>query len=321
MTNKSSLKFLVGAALAAAVLCAACNGFSPAGEAGAEYDEQGRRLYTLAVKTNEGSGSRAINTAIAKNNVDFYEVVFGTPAGSPTEFYTAKATGDQPLKIKIPEGTYDIVLLAGSKLPGNEGILLAFNNTLSKVIGAAEISSGITIAIAALNVNATDLELNDGTSPIIATSSAALGLDYFKIDGTGTYSGEFDTGIIPEIVELPSNPPTIVSFPATELIKYEEVSGLADVTTNTPVYTAGTGTLTFNFVVPPSPASGVAKLAIDIPVKAFAVTGAGTVTWHIKNGVNNYALETGTGSTKSSGGSILLAVRQSLDTLTITPGP
>jgi hypothetical protein len=312
MTKKSSLMIPAGLALAAAALFIACAGaIDPGADDG---------WVSISINTG-GSNGRAITKDIARDNIDFYEVVFlqtkdsaGT-AVTPNKPFTAHSPSDTPLTIRLPKGTFNAVLLAGSKIPGkDEGLLLAADITTYYATAAAATITGSTAL--SFTLQALDLSAKNFTKPApAALKRTANGYPYYSILFGGStpgpalgdlatalefsYAIKINTATVPAIIKTGIAIDTAnidvraVSAPDTA----NGISGTGDITLTAPTYAPTTALLGFKIaksipaaVAPAAQKTGLAKLVFDIPVKAaFGTTPAAVekaLTWHIQNGVN-----------------------------------
>ncbi|MFP3042572.1 hypothetical protein LQZ19_12220 [Treponema primitia] len=335
---KKSLKFLAGGVLVTILFAACSAAFEPLNpEEKIEYDADGRRLYTITIPTKK-IDSRAITDAIARNNINFYEVVFKPTTGDRT--YYSSATLDKPLKIRVPEGKYNAILLAGRRqvdstgVAIDDGILLAADLTTKTAdltngnitISASTSSTPVGFTLKAIALDASDLTLTGG-GPITRQITADK-YSYYTLPDNEAVSGVFATaqgaygadfpgpsdGDSPDTcLWLKFGTPLVKVLPAT----YHDLPGFT-LTPTSPAFEdevttpADYGKLTFT--IPATTLEGLAELIFDVPLTAaFPATGTG-ITWHLTNGIDNFQLEKNTHGTPASnvegtfGGGLLLVV-------------
>ncbi|AEF84142.1 putative lipoprotein [Treponema primitia ZAS-2] len=267
---RRNLKFLAAAILAAALVTACAAAFD-AGEDSAEYDAQGNRLVTVTVPLE--SAGRAVTTAVAKGNIDFYEVVFqqvnnASPAVPTGKYYSA--TGykgvDKELVLKIAPGNYYAVLFAGRKETGDTAVLLATD--IQYVGGTGASGGGGTPDVAgspAFIISDTGGISNVGTgATVIAFKLTTLDLAGFDGDTTKklTLSGSPVSG---------KTPATADAF-AYSHYTYPLTSAGATITVTFDTNTVGV----FPGYKYTSGTSPVFKSAIDAPTVDFKIGGVGT---------------------------------------------
>jgi hypothetical protein len=220
--KKSSLKFLIGAALVGAlvvVLGIACeNPTDSAAATGPEYDVLGRELIPITIPTGSVSQSisqsvsRAITTGSAQRNANAYEVVFAKVAPTDhetiTEFFTGFATSDQTLTVKVVAGEYKAVLLAGRRLTDlegrviDEGVLLATDivSYTDTYTGAADrvtitkTSTSVTFNLTVIENNFDKLSFTGtGTNPESYFTNTSN--PFWDLTDSGTATGTFETAV------------------------------------------------------------------------------------------------------------------------------
>lgn len=287
-------------ALGCIMIFAACLQATGDAESKAEYTADGRRIVTVTVPTE--TAARALTVSQAQAAIDYYEVVFK----NGTEYYVGSATKSNPLTVRLPEGTYSAALLAGVRS--------------SKVLLAAGYLAGPTISATTTNTVAFTLTaITSSISSLVFTPSITLnttqdGYPYCSVP-TGTTTNTFTfTGILSTIVVATG---ATVDFRG---IVSTSSGGVAPAPVTVPSVTGtlvpATGVVSFSFT---APAAGLASLYFDIPFYPFSESDTGAQKasrWHIKNGLDNYFLDNGTGS----GGGILLSFGGVIPVdVTITP--
>ncbi|GHV73122.1 hypothetical protein AGMMS49940_04240 [Spirochaetia bacterium] len=267
-----------------------------------------------------------------------------TPTGT---YVTASSISGQPLTVRLSDGAYYYaILFAGSKIAGkDEGVLLAvdFENQRSPTLSSPiHIDSAalptIEFALKALDLGFDNLVVKDSTGSPIAPKKPSGATPYYKLLNNATVTGEYTINY----QKTPGTPPTLDVFKeglaaATGITPAPVLAAMysAPNTSVSPpfpgiiipvkgktTYDATTGKV--NFTLGPIPKltdpvpEGLAKLIIDIPVKVCfdntsaakikATTAAKSLVWHIRNGVDTGAYDSGT----NSGSGILFAVGTSL---------
>ena len=203
-------------------------------------------------------------------------------------------------EIDTVTNTTEVVVLSATGL--NTGDVVRVNGTTD----TATISvSGTTITFdVPLSMAAGDF-LDVVTSPAVPTLNAAT----YTITGTGTFAALFPYSKSVFITSPPKLSSSAVL--AEDTLKTKKIGGfkLASSSKITDTAIPTDGKFTFELVVPVG-AKGLSFLALDIPVRAMAVTADpnGDI-WHIRGGIRNTEFDLGVAGMSNglpSGGKILL---------------
>ncbi|GHV75496.1 hypothetical protein AGMMS49942_03170 [Spirochaetia bacterium] len=343
--KKRNLKFLIGAALVAALAAAlvmACNDFTGPEEG----SESLGGLVKVTIPPVQRS-SKAINVPISTDNIDFQEVVF---KNASNEYTPDSNTINNPLIVLLAPGAYDVVLFAGKKLQGNEAVLLAVAKTSVTVTGPTTVN----LTRESLVVGADKVTISDGTttSPAQLTSSGTHA--FITMPSTGSpntvtftpwhvSSGTSATGLpagVTTVSGIDTYSPGGMAYGAltnaARIISAADLDSGLDYTisfggsglpiTSPSITSAGV----FSFVITTTGGfKAVAKLYFDIPVYIFNTPigspnprDSDAVKWHLQLGVNNFNEDTTTTAanaltTKNLGGSLLITTYVDLNTIGI----
>jgi hypothetical protein len=193
-------------------------------------------LAKIVIPLPKYDQARSVGLTAVKNYTDYFEVYFRKNDSGGYVYYSQSASSsDESIELKIPVGTYDILLLAGYKEENATPVLLASSYVTNKSLILEE-TNEINMVLATVDVN------------IICSDTVALG-DTFNIHI------EVDT----------KNPLLILSWSnaINEYLKYnngseETYKSPTELTNNADVYTLNYGSLT----APLSAGNGSLKASI-----------------------------------------------------------
>jgi len=182
--------FAVPLVLMSALLLAACDLYVLSPNTGA-----GQSMARLSINLGGGGTSRALTTELAKDAVDYYEVVFKAPNGV---FYQAEWGKDETGFITIPVGNYDgvpngpndagAVMFAGKKT-GNDHTLLAIGVISSVKEYDKPDSPGAIIKSTTESVTFTLTALKNDVNDTNGSTPGASTFQILAPSGYSTYSG------------------------------------------------------------------------------------------------------------------------------------
>jgi hypothetical protein len=197
-------------------------------------------LAKVVIPLPRSSQSRSVGLTATKAYTNYYEAQFRkNNGGSSYVYYSASATtSDTAIEVNIPEGTYDILLLAGYE----NGHTL--NGKAYPILLASSYKQSETISLG--EPNEIDMEL------------ATIDVD-LVVDSSIPVASEFNATIVvdtknPFIVITSANFPKIVYNGSTEGTYYSN-----NITVNGNVFTANYGTFTAPLVI----GIGTMKITIE----------------------------------------------------------
>jgi hypothetical protein len=277
------------AALLVVALAGACvspfEGFEPP----AEYDAQGRRLVTVTIDLE--NASRAVNTAVAKAYIDFYEVVFE----NGTEYYSAtlKRGAGRRLSLRVPAGVYNAYLYAGHLEDNGDAVLLAQSNAITGQDTASNLSWDFTLTALNLGIGSGNQSHTNDSIYVAEALSPNTGLNignsggvpYFVVDSstTHTVTVTIKTTVL-NSVKYSNDSVDIKAIPPVDGV---------DITIS-PDYAAN-GSFGAEIAVTGG-AKGVSNIGFDVTVALKSLTrsnGLDPVRWHIRNGLDVEQLDIG----------------------------
>jgi hypothetical protein len=319
--KNNAWKFVI-AALLVAVLAAACVApfTPPPPPEEPEFDAQGRRLVTVSVDV--GNAARAVNTAVARANLDFFEVVLKSSVTG--EYYSATTTNaaGNKLSLRLPEDSYLGYLSAGYLDADGKAVLLAYDDEIN-VSSPATISAGgtnsivFTLAAATSSIGTTSsaTTVNPGTitattvaSPTAVNAIAKAWVPYFPLAEK----------ILVKVV-VPGNSTNTILGNATDIdvkaLNYTDKTNKATLRhtiifdTPTPASVAGLN-VSFNVDASSFTSKGLVKIGFDIPVTAFddITNRPDAIVWHFRNGLDTTNIDIATANADNTGGAILFGL-------------
>jgi hypothetical protein len=297
------------------------------------YTDDGTPLVSLKIKTG---ASRALTLTLARAGIDYYEVVFFDGA----KYYRASWDYTKTGSIIIPavnySGANSAVLYGGRD---EDKTLLAFG-TLTNPNIANLVGNTIVFSMVALTTTVTEdgdtssfkitgpttpkdytttgilpkVKVNKAEYPVFKVPASADGGTNPAINATFTVANITDAAkMVVGPVVAPATTAGKVYY-ATVVADTQALISLPSVTNGTVTPAAGTGLTDGVFTITGINTGdnlGFAKVSIEIPVLAIANTpdanGVGPITWFIRGGMQNKALDLGSGS-NSLGGAFLLGV-------------
>jgi hypothetical protein len=307
---------------------------NPGNDDAVEYDAQGRRLITIAVDLE--SDARAVNTSVAKMNIDFYEVVFVRTEGAVTEYYSAttpKGAGKQ-LSLRVPViGTYKAYLNAGDSEDSDNAVLLAQAKDDGSGSGYTDVKREWTFALTALDlrVNGPNVAAGnnaDSTDPIKVQISGSAGKLYVTTSGIPYY--KLSTVSAPVVVTVKTgvtnvaaygtNYVSVMPLGSTSPIRLPELIAAG----TAPAYVPADGILTFGFTTPSVIPEGLSNIGFDVTVALADYTtrkdgAVKPIRWHIRNGLDvekyDKADNTDPAATTNTGAGLVFAWGNTIPTL------
>jgi hypothetical protein len=90
-----------------------------------------------------------------------------------------------------------------------------------------------------------------------------------------------------------------------------------------PIFTNGTGSLTFGFTAPAAGTNGLSNIGFDVTVAALSASrhnGIDPVRWHIRNGLNVDAYDNGATDATNTGAGLVFAFGNAVPSATDTYG-
>jgi hypothetical protein len=333
--------WLGGCAAVLVLALAGCDGLALGSLKGsdlAQYTEDGRRIVNLTINTGAGT-ARALTQALAKNAINYYEVVFCDGA----DYYRVAGHKGETLKLSLPAGSYltdtagtSAVVFAGNDPGTGEKTLLAIGKLTAPADGA--ITASTTSVTFTLTELATDIKAAVGTtfaigagapgggSPVLydtvdfnGTAVPCFFVDKDTTAATATYTIQnMNTSAMATGGGTPKNfgDLIIATGPGT-LTTWGLVSNEAThqvIAVDTPTVTApaasgaaigSTGAITLSFDTPD--AVGWSFINIDIPVCALDTAVPQGTIWHIRGGLKNFLPDAGS-TVNSLGGGVVLGI-------------
>jgi hypothetical protein len=276
-------------------------------------DENGN--YIITVNT-VGMGGRSILPGDAPLYAEKYEIV----CYDGTNFYSGHAKSDMNLTVSLPEGTYDMLLLAGS----DTYVLLGTGWLPDQAIGPD--TGSVTITVNPLTIVDTEMSFNDGTTTAPPTPTGTPPIPTFGSSPTTipTLTTIFTLHNMEALEEasLAASVPDIydsngIGFDNAKVVLkyYDDTHKLLNPNFEQASLTSDGGTsasktLTFATLTPSGGTDWSAVVYLDLKYFPFSQTTTPIVghKWSIMNGLGGKASNGGVKVISGSGGTITIDI-------------